>query len=87
MKKKVIMIVLIVIALVGVIHHEHNYTMSDCVVVEASQSGALIEDRASGEQWYVEDEGLTVGDEVQMLMYDNYTSAYIYDDKAMRVIK
>ena len=81
------MMMLIVIALIGVIHHEHNYAMNDCVVIEASQSGALIKDRASGEQWYVEDEDLTVGDEVQMLMYDNYTSAYIYDDKAMRVIK
>lgn len=87
MKKKVIVIVLIVIALVGAIHHEHNYAMNDCVIVEASQSGALIKDRVSGEQWYVEDEGLTVGDEVRMLMYDNYTSAYIYDDKVMKVIK
>jgi hypothetical protein len=87
MKKKVVMMVLIVIVLIGVIHHEHNYTMNDCVVVEASQSGALIKNRASGEQWYVEEEGLTVGDEVLMLMYDNYTSAYIYDDKVMRIIK
>ena len=87
MKKKVIVIVLIVIALIGVVHHEHNYTMSDCVVEEASQSGALIKDRVSGERWYVEGEGFTVGDEVRMLMYDNYTSAYIYDDKVMRIIK
>ncbi len=87
MKKKAIVIVLIMIALIGVVHHEHNYTMNDCVVVEASQSGALIEDKASGELWYVEEEGYTVGDEVVVKMYDNYTSAYIYDDKVMRVIK
>jgi hypothetical protein len=53
--------------------------MTDCVVVEASDKGALIVDTL-GNQWYWEEEGFEVNDIVVLEMHDHFSSAYVADD-------
>lgn len=81
MSKRVITIITIIIMLMCsvILHIEHNYTMTDCVVVEASDKGALIEDTL-GNQWYWEKEGFEVGDIVVLEMHDHFSSTYVADD-------
>ena len=86
MKRNVLVIMLLVGMFCGASYYEHNYTRQDCVVVEASPTGAIFEDRC-GFTWYWEEEGFEVGDVVDLKMYDNCSSAYIDDDEIKKVIK
>ena len=63
----------------------HNYTMKNCVVTEATETGCLIVDE-NGEGWYLEGEGFEVGEIVELEMHDNFTED-IYDDVLENVTK
>ena len=80
MKRNVLVIMLLVGMFCGASYYEHNYTREDCVVVEASPTGAIFEDK-SGFTWYVECEGYEVGDKADLKMYNNHTDNCIDDDE------
>lgn len=63
----------------------HNYTMKNCVVTEATETGCLIVDE-NGEGWYLEGEGFEVGEIVELEVHDNFTED-IYDDVIENVTK
>lgn len=66
---------------------EHNYTRDYCVVTDVTEQGIEIEDQG-GELWFYETtEHFVEGDVVDLKMYDNCTSAYIYDDVIKSVEK
>ena len=85
---KVLVTLLIVSSFVGASQFEHKYTREDCEVIQICDKCVTFEDRM-GEtwDWYDEENQFSIGDKADLKMHDNYTSAYIYDDKAMRVIK
>lgn len=64
----------------GASYYEHNYTREDCVVIEASSTGAIFKDKC-GFTWYVECEGYQVGDRADLKMYNNCTNNCIDDDE------
>ena len=70
----------------GASYYEHNYTREDCVVIEASPTGAIFEDKC-GFTWYVECEGYKVGDVADLKMYDNCTVSYIDDDEVKDLVR
>ena len=82
--KTVINLLIVGVLFVGANHIEHNYTMKDCEVVEATKTGALIVD-GCGETWYVEDEGFAVGQMVDLRINDNGTP-HSGDDEIRKVI-
>ena len=84
--KKILIAVLILGLFCGACYIEHNYTRTDCEVIEASSMGALIEDRC-GFTWYYEGEGFEVGDLVDLKMHDNFTSSNIDDDEIKKVVR
>ena len=87
MKKVAIIIAITSLAsLNGLSRFEHGYTRDNCKVIEATATGAIIEDR-TGNTWYYEAEGFNVGDIVDMRMHDNWTPSQIKDDKIMKVIR
>ena len=86
MKKTIILIIAMVLIFGTVMHIEHNYIRDNCVVVEATETGVLVED-LEGHLWYWEGEGFEVDDAVRMYMYDNLSSAYSIDDKIMKLEK
>lgn len=81
----VLMVALFVGMLLGVGYIEHNYTRKDCVVINSTDTGMLIED-GCGFTWYWEGEGYEVGTIVDLKMYDNITSAYVDDDIIKAVV-
>ena len=85
MIKKIMYVVVVVVVLVGVLYKEHNYTMTDCIVTEATSTGCMIVDGME-QQWYYEGEGFAVGDVVTLEMYDNWSSAYLADDVIKEVV-
>ena len=82
MKKVAVLLAIIVLG--GYI--ECNYTREDCVVVEASPTGAVFEDKC-GFTWYWEEEGFEVGDVVDLKMYNNGTNNCIDDDEIKKVVR
>ena len=82
--KTAINLLIVGILIVGGSHIEHNYTMKDCKVIEATETGALFED-GCGETWYVEDEGFAVGQLVDLRINDNGTPQ-IDDDEIRKVV-
>ena len=81
MMKKNLLVVGIILGLYCVAGYiECNYTRHDCVVVEASPTGAIFEDRC-GFTWYVDCEGYQVGDKADLKMYNNCTNNCIDDDE------
>ena len=84
--KNLIVITLLIASFCGCSHVEHNYTLKECRVIEASTKGALIEDK-SGNTWYFEAEGFKVDEVVNMKMHDNFTSGTNEDDIITKVIK
>ena len=80
MKRNVLVIMLLVGMFCGASYYEHNYTREDCVVVEASPTGAIFEDKC-GFTWYVDCEGYEVGDKADLKMYNNHTDNCIDDDE------
>ena len=86
MKRNVLVIMLLVGMFCGASYYEHNYTRQDCVVVEASPTGAIFEDKC-GFTWCVECEGYKVGDKADLKMYDNGTVSYIDDDEVKDLVR
>lgn len=84
--KKILGLILILVLFCAASHYEHNYTRDNCKVIEASPTGALIEDRC-GFTWYYEGEGFEIGEVVDLKMHDAFTSAYIDDDVIKKVVK
>ena len=80
MKRNVLVIMLLVGMFCGASYYEHNYIRKDCVVVEASPTGAIFEDKC-GFTWYVDCEGYEVGDKADLKMYNNHTDNCIDDDE------
>ena len=66
-------------------YFEHNYTREDCEVVEVDAEVVYVED-ARGHLWSYEAEGYSVGDVVDLKMYDNLTTD-IEDDVIKKVVK
>lgn len=75
---KKVVVLLVMFALGGYI--ECNYTREDCVVIEATETGAIFEDKC-GFTWYVDCEGYEVGDKADLKMYNNGTNNCIDDDE------
>ena len=86
MKRNVLVIMLLIGMFCGASYYEHNYTRQDCVVVEASPTGAIFEDKC-GFTWYVDCEGYEVGDKAALKMYDNGTVSYIDDDEVKDLVR
>jgi len=86
MKRMFILFIAIMIMLGTVMHIEHNYTRDNCIVVEATESGVLIED-LEGHLWYWEGRDFAVNDAVRMKMHDSFSSAYSIDDIIKKVEK
>ena len=86
MKRNVLVIMLLVGMFCGASYYEHNYTRKDCVVVEASPTGAIFEDKC-GFTWYVDCEGYEVGDKADLKMYDNGTASRVDDDEVKGLVR
>lgn len=86
MKRNVLVIMLLVGMFCGASYYEHNYTRQDCVVIEATETGAIFEDKC-GFTWYVDCEGYEVGDKADLKMYDNGTVSYIDDDEVKDLVR
>ena len=84
--KKIIIAVLLLVSIVGVAQWSHYYKKENCVVVEATETGALLVDEF-GEAWYYEGEGFAVGEVYEMKMFDNYTEKDITDDEIVKITK
>lgn len=81
-----LMVVVIFIGMLfGVGYIEHNYTRRDCVVINSTDEGIMVEDTA-GYTWYCEGVSYPVGTRVDLKMYDNITSAWIDDDIIKKVV-
>ena len=65
---------------------ECNYTRHDCVVVEASPTGAIFKDKC-GFTWYVDCEGYQVGDKADLKLYNNGTNDDIDDDEVTDLVR
>ena len=86
MMRNVLVIMLLVGMFCGASYYEHNYTRHDCVVVEATETGATFADKC-GFTWYVDCEGYEVGDKADLKMYDNGTVSYIDDDEVKELVR
>lgn len=86
MKKNVLVVMLLVCLFCVASWYECNYTREDCVVVEASPTGAIFEDKC-GFTWYVECEGYKVGDVADLKMYNNHTDNCIDDDEVKDLVR
>lgn len=86
MKKNVLVVVLLLAMYCGASWYECNYTRHDCVVVEASPTGAIFEDKC-GFTWYVECEGYQVGDKAHLKMFNNHTDNCIDDDEVKDLVR
>lgn len=84
--KKIMIAVLLVCCVCGVSKWSHYYDKKNCVVVEASCTGALLVDEL-GEGWYCEGFDFAVGDVYEMKMFDNYTEKDIEDDEIVEIKK
>lgn len=62
------------------------YSMDKCQVTQINDGWASIEDK-SGHIWECDDEGLAVGDEVTLTMYDGNSASYREDDIIVKVVK
>lgn len=83
--KKLVFVLVLVLGFYGASYFEHNYTRDECKVVDIIDGYARIEDKV-GHYWDCDDEGLEIGDYVDLKMFDNYSSAYIGDDIVKKVI-
>ena len=81
MKRNVLVAIMVLLGMYCVVGYiECNYTRQDCVVVEATETGAIFEDKC-GFTWYVDCEGYEVGDKADLKMYNNHTDNCIDDDE------
>ena len=80
-----VMVVLVIAGLFAVVSYiEHNYTRKDCTVIASTESGMLIEDTC-GFTWYWEGESYPVGTKVDLHMYTDVTTSYVFDDEIIGV--
>lgn len=86
MKKNVLVVVLLVCLYCVASWYECNYTRTDCVVIEATETGAIFEDKC-GFTWYVECEGYQVGDKADLKMFNNHTDNCIDDDEVKDLVR
>ena len=86
MKKLVVSAILLVTLFCGVSYTAHNYTREDCIVIQATETGAIFKDKC-GFTWYVECEGYSVGDVADLKMYDNGTDSNINDDEVKGLVR
>ena len=77
--KKIIMTIAIITVVLGGGYHEHNYIRPNCEVTQVCD-GIVSAIDETGEVWDFKASGYKVGDIIDLKMYDNNTSAYIYDD-------
>ena len=84
--KKILFTLLISLLIAGASHYEHNYTRKNCEVIQINDGIATVYDEV-GEAWDFKNCGLSVGDIVELKMYDNNTSNNINDDVIKEVIK
>ena len=81
MKRNVLVAIMVLLGMYCVVGYiECNYTRQDCVVVEATETGATFADKC-GFTWYVDCEGYEVGDKADLKMYNNHTDNCIDDDE------
>lgn len=84
---KRISVVLLFIVLFGTVsYYSSQYTKTNCTVLQATETGAIIED-LQGHIWYYETGGFHKGERVTMKMHSNYTDGYIEDDIILAVVK
>ena len=74
-----IVILLIVCICYGVGYYEHNYIRPNCEVTQICDGIVTVIDE-TGKTWDFKAKGYNVGDIIDIKMYDNNTSAYVYDD-------
>lgn len=94
MFKKIMVVVLIVVAFVGVSYIEHNYTKQYCEVIDKNDGYIEFVDSLNGTWvWNAETEEeiklyrtLEIGDRIDVKMFDNLTSANIEDDIIKKII-
>ena len=87
MKRNVLVAIMVLLGMYCVVGYiECNYTRQDCVVVEATETGAIFEDKC-GFTWYVECEGYEVGDKAHLKMYNNHTDNCIDDDEVKDLVR
>ena len=82
-KIKTMLIIVIMICLYIAVDHLGNRYILTGTVTEATETGCLIVDE-NGEGWYWEEEGWSVGDNVEMTMHTRETQT-IYDDEMLKV--
>lgn len=86
MKRRIVSAILLVALFCGVSYTTHHYTRKNCVVVEATETGAIFKDTC-GFTWYVECEGYSVGDVADLKMYDHCTDSNIDDDEVKGLVR
>ena len=86
MKKNVLVVMLLLVVCCVASWYECNYTRANCVVVEASPTGAIFVDEC-GFTWYVECEGYQVGDKADLKMFNNHTNNCIDDDEVKDLVR
>jgi hypothetical protein len=87
--KKVMMFLLAVLMVgmfYGANYYEHNYTREDCKVISVEDGVATIEDQ-QGWLWEAADDSLSVGDKVDLKMFDPCNSSRLSDDEITKIIK
>ena len=82
-KIKTMLIIITMICLYIAADHLSNRYVLAGTVTEATETGCLIVDE-NGEGWYWEEEGWSVGDNVEMVMHTRETQT-IYDDGILKV--
>lgn len=95
MMKKVLTAVIIMIGVIGATHFEHNYTRNNCVVTDKNDCILELTDRCGYTWvWLAEEQheielyqSVEIGDELDIKMHDNFSSAYIDDDVIKELIK
>lgn len=77
---KTFIVILLIVCMCCVIgYYEHNYTRPNCEVTQICDGIVTVVDE-TGETWDFKAKGYNVGDIIELKMYDNNTSAYVYDD-------
>lgn len=78
---------LLFIVLFGIVgYYSSQYTKTNCIVLQTTETGVIIED-LQGHIWHYEAGGFYKGEHVTMKMHSNNTDGYIEDDVILAVVK
>ena len=67
-------------------HIETHYTKKDCVIVEVTKEYVVAKDTHGDEwSWYIDGTDLTVGDVVDLKIYNGHTDRDWTDDEVIKV--